>query len=144
MPWHTSEEDDDAASGCGERRRVRSLLRGLLVCRRQEPLHKKRDTEVEVLKDEMKKTRIQGWAVCPSGLRRGDVRRVTKCRTVAARAEYLGVARPDLQFVVKQACRRMASPGEADMKWAQRIVRYIHAAPKVVLAMPEELKWRCL
>lgn len=37
-------------------------------------------------------------------------------REVAAMAKYFGADRPDIQFAVKEACRGMAAPSEADMK----------------------------
>lgn len=50
---------------------------------------------------------------------------------MAARANYLGVDRPDLQFAVKQVSR-MASPSEAEINRAKRIARDIQAVPKFV------------
>lgn len=46
---------------------------------------------------------------------------------VAARANYLGVDRPDLRFAIKEACRGKSAPSEADMRRVNRIARYIQA-----------------
>ena len=38
----------------------------------------------------------------------------TRFRAVAARANYLSADRPDVQYAVKEICRRMAKPVEGD------------------------------
>lgn len=56
-----------------------------------------------------------------------------KYRAAAARANYLGLDRPDHQFVVKAVCRGMAAPSEADLRKVKRIARHMQAVPKVVI-----------
>jgi hypothetical protein len=38
--------------------------------------------------------------------------KATECRAVAARAKYLAMDIPDIQFVVKEVCRDMAAPSQ--------------------------------
>jgi len=54
-------------------------------------------------------------------------------RGVAARANYLGLDRPDLQYAVKEACRGMARPTERDLAKVKRIARYLQTAPRLIL-----------
>ena len=44
---------------------------------------------------------------------------------MAARANYLAADRPDIQYSVKEICRRMAKPVESDWKKLIRLARYI-------------------
>lgn len=59
---------------------------------------------------------------------------MSKYRALRAKANYLGVDRPDIQFAVKKACRGIAARNEADVKLFKRIARHIQAFPKVVVA----------
>ena len=54
-------------------------------------------------------------------------------RAVAARANYLGADRADLQFAVKEACRGMANPTAGDMAKMKRIARYVKSVPRVMM-----------
>lgn len=57
---------------------------------------------------------VPGSSGVVSLVQRAEVGRgSSKYRAVAARANYLGVGRPDLQFAVKEACPGMAAPSEA-------------------------------
>ena len=49
----------------------------------------------------------------------------TRFRTVAARANYLSADRPDIQYSVKEVCRRMAKPVEGDCQKLTRLGRYL-------------------
>ena len=46
-------------------------------------------------------------------------------RAITARANYLALDRPDLQFAVKEACRGMANPTRGDLRKLRRIGRYL-------------------
>ena len=51
---------------------------------------------------------------------------------MAARANYLSLDRPDLQYSVKEACRGMAQPTKGDQKKMRRIGRYLIGKPRMV------------
>ena len=52
-------------------------------------------------------------------------------RAVAARANYLGLDRPDIQYSVKELCREMAKPTRGGQKKLKRVARYLLEAPEV-------------
>ena len=52
-------------------------------------------------------------------------------RKVAARANYLGLDRMDIQFAVKEACREMAKPTVGGLRKLKRLARYLAQAPRV-------------
>ena len=56
----------------------------------------------------------------------------TRFRAVAARANYLAADRPDIQYSVKEVCRRMAKPVESDWQKLVRLARYLKGAPRLV------------
>ena len=56
----------------------------------------------------------------------------TRFRAVAVRANYLAADRPDIQYSVKEVCRRMAKPVESDWKKLVRLARYLRGAPRLV------------
>ena len=53
-------------------------------------------------------------------------------RALAARANYLALDRPDIQYAVKEAARRMATPTGEDWTLLKRIARYLVGAPRAV------------
>jgi len=53
-------------------------------------------------------------------------------RSGAARANYLGMDRPDIAFSTKELCRRMAAPTQKDMSALRRVARFLAAEPRVV------------
>ena len=57
----------------------------------------------------------------------------TKFRAMAARANYLAMDRPDVQYAVKEVARRMAAPCRADWMLLKRLARYLIRAPRAVL-----------
>ena len=72
-----------------------------------------------------------------------DGRALDRCdarwyRGVAARANYLGLDRADLQFAVKEACKGMAAPTAKDARRVKRIARYILGVPRVILRSGDE------
>ena len=62
----------------------------------------------------------------------------TRFRAVAAGANYLSADRPDIQYSVKEVCRRMAKPVEGDWQKLTRLGRYLKGAPRCVL----EYRWQ--
>ena len=56
----------------------------------------------------------------------------TRFRAVAARANYLSADRPDIQYAVKEVCRRMAKPVKSDWQKLVRLARYLKGAPRLV------------
>ena len=57
----------------------------------------------------------------------------TRFRAVAARANYLAADRPDIQYAVKEICRKMAKPAKGDWQKLVRLGRYLKGAPRCVL-----------
>ncbi len=53
-------------------------------------------------------------------------------RGMAARANYLALDRPDIQFAVKEVARRMARPRVDDWQLLKRLARYLLTAPRAV------------
>ena len=62
----------------------------------------------------------------------------TRFRAVAARANYLAADRPDIQYAVKEICRKMAKPVRGDWQKLVRLGRYLKGAPRCVL----EFAWQ--
>ena len=50
----------------------------------------------------------------------------TRYRVVAARANYLALDRPDIQYTVKELCRGMSKPKRKDWVALERLGRYLH------------------
>ena len=63
-------------------------------------------------------------------------REATEYRGLAARANYLAQDRPDLQFAVKEAARRMARPLIGDWTLMKRIARYLINVLRAVMHFP--------
>jgi hypothetical protein len=53
-------------------------------------------------------------------------------RSSAARANYLGLDRPDVAFAAKELCRRMGTPTLTDLEALRRLARYLAGRPRVV------------
>ena len=64
--------------------------------------------------------------------------RASLFRSCAARANYLGMDRPDLAFASKELCRRMSAPREGDLEALRRLAQYLLHAPRIVY----EFKWQ--
>ena len=56
----------------------------------------------------------------------------------SARASFMGPDRPEIQFSVKECCRRMSQPTEVAMQALKRIGQFIEGHPRLVLAMKFE------
>ena len=57
---------------------------------------------------------------------------VREYRGLAARGNYLGADRPDIQFAVKEACREMSNPTKGSLKKMKRVGRYLINRPRLV------------
>jgi len=57
---------------------------------------------------------------------------VTKYRAAAARCNFLGLDRPDVQYAAKEVSRGMARPTNRDLARLKRLVRYLVAHPRLV------------
>ena len=53
-------------------------------------------------------------------------------RGLAARLNYLGLDRADLQYAAKEVAKRMAAPREADWARLKRVARYLVGAPRLI------------
>ena len=56
----------------------------------------------------------------------------TRFRAIAARANALAADRADIQYAVKEICRRMAKPVAGDWQKLVRLGRYLKGAPRCV------------
>ena len=59
---------------------------------------------------------------------------------LAARFNYLGQDRPDLQFGVKEMCQKMANPTEDSMKRLKRLARYLLEVPTGVVRFNSDIE----
>jgi hypothetical protein len=57
-------------------------------------------------------------------------------RAGAARANYLGMDRPEIAFATKELCRRMTAPRWCDLRALGRVARYLRGAPRLVYTFP--------
>ena len=57
---------------------------------------------------------------------------IRQFRSTAARCNYLGLDRPDLQFAIKEVCREMSNPTQGSHKRLQRIGQYLDSHKRVV------------
>ena len=53
-------------------------------------------------------------------------------RSIAARANYLSPARPDIGYAVKEICRDMASPDAGSLRKLRRLGRYLIGGPRLI------------
>ena len=61
-----------------------------------------------------------------------EAEETTWFRGLVARANYLGMDRPDIQYAVKEACREMSKPTTGSMRRMKRIARYLCENPRLV------------
>ena len=59
--------------------------------------------------------------------------RLEKYRSLAARANYLALDRPDLQFAVKELCRNMSRPTESSWRRLVRVGKYFVRSPRLIM-----------
>ena len=69
-----------------------------------------------------------------------EPRLATEFRGLAARANYLSLDRPDIQFATKEICREMAKPTERGMQKMKRLARYLLQLPRLVLEFNPSLE----
>ena len=60
----------------------------------------------------------------------------TGYRALAARANYLALDRPDIQYAVKEICRCMSAPARSDLAKLRRLARYLIERPRLVVKYP--------
>ena len=66
-------------------------------------------------------------------------------RAVAARGNYLGQDRMDMQFAAKEISRFMSKPEEQDWRSAKRLARYLKGNRKVVIMYKyQKLSWKVI
>jgi hypothetical protein len=58
--------------------------------------------------------------------------KVAGYRRMAARGNYLGADRVDIQYAVKEVCRGMAKPTVGHKRKLKRLVRYLRGRKRVV------------
>ena len=54
--------------------------------------------------------------------------------SLAARANYLGLDRPDITFIAKELMRRLSCPDQSDYKKLKRLARYLVGARPALYA----------
>ena len=57
-------------------------------------------------------------------------------RTMAARANYLSLDRPDIGYAAKECCRRMSGPTSQDWLALMRLIRFLAGSPRTVYHLP--------
>ena len=57
-------------------------------------------------------------------------------RAISARVNYVAQDRSDIQYAVKELCRRMSAPTAGDMKKLVRLGRYLVGKPRAVALYP--------
>ena len=57
-------------------------------------------------------------------------------RALAARANYLALDRPDIQFATKEICRAMSNPTKSDWLKLKRLGRYLIDSKRLVAKYP--------
>ena len=60
----------------------------------------------------------------------------TAFRAIAARGNYLGPDRPEMQFAAKEICRWMAAPSEMGVQALKRLGRYLDSHRRLVFEFP--------
>ena len=73
-----------------------------------------------------------------------DSETTTLYRACAARCNFLGLDRPDLQYSAKEVSRGMSKPTEDDMTMLKRLARYIKKYPRAALIYKHQLPPKCL
>jgi hypothetical protein len=61
-----------------------------------------------------------------------DAEKATRYRALAARANYLALDRPDIQYTVKELCRGMSKPKAVDWLRLKRLGRYLVDHPRLI------------
>jgi hypothetical protein len=64
---------------------------------------------------------------------------ITRFRGLAARANYLGLDRCDIQYATKEICRGMARPSKGAMTWMKRLARYLLEVPEGIIVYDSEV-----
>ena len=56
----------------------------------------------------------------------------TMFRAISARANYLALDRPDIQYATKEICRKMSKPRKKDWRRLARLAKYLAKRPRLV------------
>ena len=70
--------------------------------------------------------------------------KASEYRGLAARANYLALDRPDIQYAVKEICRGMSSPTIGDRNKMKRLARYLVGMPRVVSHFRNQYRADCI
>ena len=62
--------------------------------------------------------------------------KMSEYRAIAARGNYLGLDRPDLQYAAKETCRDMSQPTEESWRRLKRLARFLQHRPRLVWKYP--------
>ena len=68
----------------------------------------------------------------------------TTYRRIAARANYLAADRMDIQFSVKEICRKMSKPCRGDWQKLKKLARYLEGRPRLQIQYMHQMKPKCL
>ena len=60
-------------------------------------------------------------------------------RAAAARSNFLGLDRPDIQYATKEISRKMSSPAKGDVRKLHRLARYLKAHPRLVFSFDHQV-----
>eukprot|EP00973_Karenia_brevis_P093481 12417504-Karenia_brevis.AAC.1 len=71
--------------------------------------------------------------VTPEGEKPLDEERRKKYQSIVARANFLELDRPEIQFAVKECARVMSSPTEGDQARLKRLGRYLKGHPRTTV-----------
>ena len=93
------------------------------------------DTEVDVLPMEEQEE------IDESPLNKSDAKLF---RGMAARLNYMGPDRPDMQYAIKESSRCMANPRQCDWRLLKKLGRYLIHRPRMVLRYAWQRRPSCL
>ena len=65
-------------------------------------------------------------------------------RGVAARLNYMGPDRPDMQYAIKESSRCMANPRQCDWRLLKKLGRYLIHRPRIVLRYAWQRRPSCI
>ena len=88
----------------------------------------------QLLKEGSRRVTTPGTEVNPSKEDEEELtgEEVKRFRSTAARCNYLGQDRPDLQYAVKEVCREMSKPTQGSQRRLLRLAQYLQSQPKLI------------
>ena len=128
-------EDGDEKSMTILNREIRVTDEGLLY--KADPKHARIIKEEMGLSDDSKGVRSPSWREASGDGDEGALTAEEKSRfrRVAARANYLAMDRPDIQFAVKKLCREMAKSYRKEYASAEALGEILSECPRVRAAL---------